>query len=357
MPLAVDWIDDQKEFAALAAEWDGLLPESSHPFDLHCWYSAWWEAFGGSRRLAACTVRRRGELVAACPLSSEGRHLKCLANSHSGMFRPLAKDEEAMEALSAAIEERGATVIELEGLPAQDPCIRLLEAGAGEASRRPLVEPSYVSPIVETDGDFDAWREQSKARWGAPLERFRRKMGREHEARFEIVEAPRDLEAELADGFRVEASGWKGEAGTAILSTPETELFYRRLAHSFDQRDGLRLSRIVLDGDTVAFDLCLLHRARLYLLKTGYDERFRRLAPGLVLRLSVVERCFELGLAAHELLGSASEWKRKFANAERSHVTFRAYRRTPPGLARHGYRRSVRPALRSLYRRVRPRRR
>jgi CelD/BcsL family acetyltransferase involved in cellulose biosynthesis len=357
MPLTVEWVDDRKEFLALAPEWDELLPEDSHPFDLHCWYDAWWEAFGGAGTLAVCVVRREEKLVAACPLSGDGKRLKSLANSHSGTFRPLARDGEAMGALLAAIEGHGAAVVELEGLPAQDPCVPLLEAAAGEASRRSLVEPSYVSPIVETDGDFDAWRAQSKSRWGAPLERFRRKMGRDHEARFEMVEAPRDLAAELADGFRVEGSGWKGEAGTAILSSPETELFYRRLAESFHERDGLRFSRIVLDGETVAFDLCLLHRNRLYLQKTGFDERFRRLAPGLVLRLSVVERCFESGLTAHELLGSASEWKLKFANAERSHVTFRAYRRNPAGLARHAYRHSLRPALRSLYRRVRPRQR
>ncbi len=357
MPLAVDWIDDPDEFRALAPDWDELLPADSQPFDLHCWYSAWWDAFGGVARLAVCTVRRDGDLVAACALSTEGASLGALANSHSGTFRPLAKDEEAMRALTAAIAKYGAPVIELEGLPAGDASIGMLEAGAGEASRKVLVEPSYVSPVVETDGDFDAWRKQSKARWGAPLERFRRKMGRDHEARFEIVEAPRDLEAELDDGFRVEGSGWKGEAGTAILSTPETELFYRRLAESFYRRDGLRFSRIVLDGETVAFDFCLLHRDRLYLQKTGFDERFRRLAPGLVMRLSVIEHCFETSLTAHELLGSASEWKLKFANAERSHVTFRGYRRSPSGLARHTYRRSVRPALRSLYRRVRPRQR
>jgi len=67
--------------------------------------------------------------------------------------------------------------------------------------------------------------------WGAPLERFRRKMGRDHEARLEIVEVPQDLEAELDVGFAVEASGWKGRSKTAILSAPETEQFYRGVAH------------------------------------------------------------------------------------------------------------------------------
>src|SRR6185369_5086932 len=97
----------------------------------------------------------------------------------------------------------------------------------------------------------------------------------------------------------------KGASGTAIISDPRTETFYREVASSFAERDELRLSRVVLDGHWAAFDLCLL--------KTGYDERFRRLAPGLVMRLSIIERCFELGLEAHELLGDDTEWKRKFA--------------------------------------------
>ena len=72
-----------------------------------------------------------------------------------------------------------------------------------------------------------------------------------------MVEAPTDLEADLTDGFRVEGSGWKGRSGTAIVSAPETETFYRGVARAFQRRNELRLSRIVLDGTTVAFDLCL----------------------------------------------------------------------------------------------------
>jgi CelD/BcsL family acetyltransferase involved in cellulose biosynthesis len=111
----------------------------------------------------------------------------------------------------------------------------------------------------------------------------------------------------------------------------------------------LRLSRIVIDGQWAAFDLCLLHDSRLYLLKTGYDERFRRLAPGLVMRLSIVERCFELGIAAHELLGDEAEWKRKFATGERAHVGFRAYERGFRGSVSYTYGSTARPLLKRAY--------
>jgi CelD/BcsL family acetyltransferase involved in cellulose biosynthesis len=350
--LEVEWVESPQHFEELASEWDSALPEETRPFDLHCWYLAWWRAFGDDAELAICTVRRNGELAGTFPLLGGESGIRALANAHTPSFRPLACDQDAMEALVAATMERGRREVELISLPEGDPSLESLSAGARQASMLPLVEAAYASPLVETDGDFDAWRKQSKKRWGAPLERFRRKMGRDHEAQFEIVVPPTDLERELNEGFEVEASGWKGEAGTAITSNPQTEAFYREVARSFAERGELRFSRIRLDGRDAAFDLCVLHGSRLYLLKTGFDEDFRRLAPGLVMRLSIIEHCFEQGLRSHELLGTESEWKAKFATSKRPHVNLRAYRRNPIGLSRYTYRTVLRPRLKRVYRRL-----
>lgn len=357
MSSAIDWVAGRQGFDALADEWEGLLGDDAMPFDLHCWYSAWWEAFGAGRELTVCTARRDGVLRGVLPLFRDGLTLGALANAHTPVFRPVARDADTgRQLLGAAMGEAAGELI-VPTLPSDWEAAVGRLRGDGMISGPALLEPGRVSPIVDTSGDFETWRKASKPRWGAPLERFRRKMTRDHEAEFVIVEAPADLAVELDDGFRVEASGWKGQAGTAILSSFETERFYRAVAQAFHGRDQLRLSRIVLDGETVGFDLCLLHRRRLYLLKTGFDERFRRFAPGLVMRLSIIERCFELGLGAHELLGDDSEWKRKFATGDRAHVDLRAYPRSPAGVSRYLYRAYLRPHLRDTYRRLRRRRR
>jgi CelD/BcsL family acetyltransferase involved in cellulose biosynthesis len=355
MPPAVEWVTDAERFASLADEWDSLLPEDSTPFDLHRWYASWWEAFGAPYKLSVCTLRQGGELVAVFPLAHDGRRLVALANEQTSSFRPLARDGEAMEGLVAAVVARTSSFFALSRLPERDPCMEQLLAGMRSGGMAALAEPEYASPIVATSGEYEAWRKQTKSRERDPLERFRRKMDREHEAEFSIVEVPDDLEAELVDGFRVEASGWKGRADTAIVSSPETEAFYRSVARAFHGSDELRLSRIVLDGTTVAFDFCVLHRNRLYLLKTGFDESFRRLAPGLVMRLSTVQRCFDLDLDAHELLGVESEWKMKFATSTRPHAILRAYPRRSPRVVKYVYRAGLRPRLKAVYRRLRPR--
>jgi CelD/BcsL family acetyltransferase involved in cellulose biosynthesis len=349
--LVAEWLTEPAQLAALGGEWDALLPADARPFDEHCWYTAWWGAFGGGE-MQVCAVRRDGRLAGVLPLYREGKELRAMANGHSPVFRPLAADAEAEAALLAAAASQEASRLELPSLPSGDPCLEAI--GTGGEGVRWSVEDAYASPIVDTDGDFDAWRAESKKRWGAPLERFRRKMGRDHEAELSIVEPPVDLERELTEGFAVEASGWKGKAGTAILSTPETLAFYRAIAESFAARDELRLSRITLDGEVAAFDFTLLHRGRLYLLKTGFDERFRKLAPGLVMRLSIIERCFEDGLQAHELLGEESEWKAKFATGKRSHVKAIGYPAGVSGALRRSYRTALRPKLKKAYRRLRP---
>ncbi len=349
----IEWIAGEERFAAIAEEWDALLPADSSPFDLHCWYTLWFRAFGGTRELAVCTVRREGKLTAALPLADHRGRLQGLVNGHSGFCRALYADPESLRALCAAVVARPSSEIQISAIPSTDPSLAALVAAAREGGRLALAEDGYSSPIVATSGEFEGWRKGEHKSWKGRIARYGRKIERDHEAELEIVVAPGDLEAWLDAGFRLEASGWKGEAGTAIESNPDTAGFYRELARDFHARDELRLSRIVLDGADVAFSFCLQHGGRLYSLKVGYDESLKKLVPGLVMQLAIVERCFELDLEAYELLGDETDWKRKVSTATRAHTDLRIYPRRPAGVGRYAYRRRLRPLLKRTYRRVR----
>lgn len=350
--LTIEWIHDLAVFAALGEEWATILPGSSRPFDLHCWHLAWWRAFGAGRELALCTARRDGRLVGVFPLLWEKGRLTAMFNGHSGVYRPLAADPEALRAMVDEAMRQQPRELVLSAIPTADPSLETISTAARDASMRLFSEPGYVSPIVDTSGDRDAWSKGAAASWKARLARYRRKMLRDFDAELEIAAAPGDREALLREGFAVEASGWKGEAGTAISSRPETVAFYQEIGRAFDDRDELRLSRIALDGRAVAFSFCIFHGGRLYQLKTGYDESMRKIVPGLVLQLSIVERCFETEVEAFELLGTRSEWKDKLATEGRPHRNLRVFPSGPSGAARHAYRRRLRPALRRAYRRL-----
>lgn len=101
----------------------------------------------------------------------------------------------------------------------------------------------------------------------------------------DIKEARAALEALLA----VEASGWKGEAGTALASKPETAAFARAAFDPANQRPKPRFSVLALDGKPIAVSMHLIARDNAANLKCAYDETFSAFSPGVLLDAAVMD--------------------------------------------------------------------
>lgn len=341
-PVQVEWVSEEG-LRELADAWREL---DQDPFVSPEWILTWWECFGRGR-LVACTAWREGRLEGVLPLQRRGPRLLSPVNEHTPRFDIAARSDDARAAVLQSLVATRASAVVLDAL--RDDGATAAWLRETELPRLRVERVRHVSPWVETTGSFAEYRAQTRANWQAPLERLERKMVREQGAQFHLLQRPVDLELTLRQGFAVEASGWKGTGGTAITSRPETERFYRDLSAAFARRGELVLSWLTFGEKMVAFDLSLHSDGALLLLKTGYDESHSRLAPGLVLRLAVVRRCIELGIACHELLGDDLPWKRKFAQRAHRHVEIRLYRRDPLAAGQWSYRRWARPHLRTLY--------
>jgi len=324
MSERVEWVSDERRLAELAPAWDELAG-AGDPFMTHAWRDAF--APAGSARV--CLVWRGRQLVGGLPLVQTPEGLRAMVNEQTPSFRPLGLDAAAMTALIGAGLTASGGVMALPMLPRDHPLV-----AHRQPAWRSLCSPHTTSPIIDCDGTFADWRELTRPRWRTPIERLARKMRREHDAQVRLVEAPEDLATTVEAFLALEAAGWKGREGTAIASSPATASFYRGVAEAFAARGELRSSSITLDGQLVAFAFCLLHDHRLWQLKIAFDEGHRGLAPGLVLHVEAVQRCYELGLRAYELLGDRSDWKDKFATSQREYVTWTGYARglRPTGL-------------------------
>jgi CelD/BcsL family acetyltransferase involved in cellulose biosynthesis len=343
-----EWVSEPERFEALGPAWDSLAAQQATPFLFHGWFSAWSKAFGAGSRLRTLVLWREDELAGVFPLLARAGRLEAMADAmYTPIFRPFARDPESLsELLQEAMGAREG-VVWLESLPANDDTVGPLIQEAQAARRIAYTQPHFVSPLVDTSGDFSSYREPRRSRW-KETERRRRKVEREHDVRLSLMEPPGDIERELDTGLAVESSGWKGREGTAILSTEGTRTFFTEMARAYDQLGLLSLSSLWIDEKLAAFDLGLMYRERYYLLKTGYDEDLRTFSPGLVLRRAVIEESFERGLDAYELLGSEMSWKELFATHRREHLLFGAYRRCPAAMIHLGTRRARR-RLKPLY--------
>ena len=342
----VEWIEEDARFEAIGPFWDDLAGHDPSPFAGPRWYAPWWRAFGDGRRLALCALWRDDRLVGVLPLLAGRGRLEAMANEHTPRLRPAARDPEALATLIRVAIDTRAGLLELHPLAEEDATLPLREA---EAARRfVLAEHVRTSPVVEATGDFAEYRRARTSAW-RDMERRRRKLQRECDVRLDLVASPHDVDRDMDAALVVEASGWKGRQGTAITSSPATNRFYREMARAFHESGELRLSRLHIDGRLAAVDLALVRGDRYFLLKTGYEESFRRAGAGLILRLAVVERCFEMGLH-HEFLGDEANYKQLFATGARDHLHLRLYRRRPVAATTWAYRRAARPALKRAYR-------
>jgi CelD/BcsL family acetyltransferase involved in cellulose biosynthesis len=133
------------------------------------------------------------------------------------------------------------------------------------------------------------------------------------------------LDELLAEGFHVEASGWKGAEGSAIIAQPQTHQFYREVARWGAERGILRLAFLRLNGHPLAFDLCLEDQGVHYLLKTGYDPAYGKLGPGILLRYEMLARAFANGFTSYEFLGADAPWKQRWTDTCRERMLFQAF--------------------------------
>jgi CelD/BcsL family acetyltransferase involved in cellulose biosynthesis len=348
---SVEWIADPQRFAAIATAWDQIAEGERTPFLMSSWLRAWYEAFAAPRDMLIGAVWRDNTLVGGLPLHTGWRHWDGTANDHTPEFGLLATDAAAGRRVVAEVLAQS-NALNLTGLVGDGDTFTGVLKQARGMGRWSLVEPGNVSLITETTGSIEEYRASLSAKTRSELGRLHRKSQREHELTITALARPRDLERQLTQAFSLEASGWKGRAGTAMACSPQTERFYRQIAREFHAAGTLRMSELSLDGTLAAMAISIVHQRRVFTLKVAYDERHRPLGPGFVLLMAMVERCFELGLDAYEFSGPDEEYERRFATTHRAYRRLRVYRPGPVNAARYIFHQQARPALRLGYHRI-----
>jgi CelD/BcsL family acetyltransferase involved in cellulose biosynthesis len=165
-----------------------------------------------------------------------------------------------------------------------------------EGRMRILRLASDTGSFVDTTGSFEEYQSRMSSSFRRSLRSARRKAEQEHVLDFEVVSGPDAADDQLlADFFRVEAAGWKGQAGSAIACHPDRVAFYTALARRLARRGWLEWNLARFDGTVVAAHFGVRFGPSLVLPKGGYDESFNRFAPGNLLFWDVFSRSFANG--------------------------------------------------------------
>jgi hypothetical protein len=192
----------------------------------------------------------------------------------------------------------------------------VIAAWLGHLSRDPAMPARLLLPLVPEQGAFAtaldavlARESRSNAAFGrherallAPgvarekyLERaistVRRKKLRRQRRQLEDIAPlsfattsdPAGIEAALKDFLVLEASGWKGLAGTAIVNDPAVRNFVQSAVAGLAADGQVRIDRLLLNGTAIAAAMTLASGDTAWCWKIAYNEALARSSPGVQL--------------------------------------------------------------------------
>jgi CelD/BcsL family acetyltransferase involved in cellulose biosynthesis len=336
-PYRVDVLHGREGLTALGSDWDAILASGplGLPLHRHACVEAWLEAFRPDGRLHVLVARDAlGRAVGMAPLLEERSGAATTLAAPANLQTPrvewvLGQDAEgAVEAIWSALRDRLRwDVLDLRYLQRDGPTSLLVERHARRDHHPVGRYRAMRSPYLALGG---ARASKVTSTFAATLRRRMRQLQRRGTVSYRRIGGGEDAERGIEEFLALEASGWKGRAGSAIASDPRTAAFYRGVARAGAREGWLALRALDLDGRPVAMHLGLVNRGMYSVPKVAYDERFAACSPGQLLSREVVAECEAMRLAEADLIGPDARWKREWGPAYRDVDWLFVYR---PGLA------------------------
>lgn len=388
--LRVEILEGRDAFVGLEKAWNDALAKGprDEPMLRHEWIRAFIENFAPGSTLRTFVVRAGKEIAAAAPFietrerSADTCFLPLITwsipvNDHSQRGGVLLgrRWEEGLALLWQSLQEQRWDRLRLRDLPEgagewklremaeaadhrcglwislRSPYLPLPAQPAGE-NRQPAAarNKKQTAPPAQ-DTRYEQVEAALDAKFRQNLRRRRRRLAEQGEVKYVLLDGKdaQALDEGLADFFTIEASGWKGEGGTAIAQRPELVGFYTQIARDAAKRGALALGFLELKGKRVAAHLSVVHGGRHFLLKVGYDESLAEFSPGQQLASHAIRDSCARGLREFDFLGPCMEWKLDWESKLRTHTWLTIFRPTGAGRLVHGARFTLWPVLRKLF--------
>jgi len=330
----IEFIRDLADLALIARSWNDLAEPFNTPLLQYEWISAGADALRSSEQFWITVNRLQSSITAIAPLVLIKKYgterLELLGAST--LYEPsgfIYKDEAALKELLDAIVRIGKPLF-LERLRADAPEVSMLQRLGGGKTFLSVAGGTPFIPICTTWDKFEAGMSSD---YRNELRRKKKLLENGGRMNFEIlVPRPENIGPYLDEFIRVESASWKGKKRSALLFDERLRGFYYSYGKAAAARGIMRICILRVDDRAIAAALAVEEAKRLWILKIGYDEKWMRCAPGILLMHEMIRYAFEQGLEAYEFLGNEEPWIRRWTKQAHSYVTVRVYPYTFQGL-------------------------
>ena len=270
-------------------------------FGDQAWFDAWYDAFApGASRFALPIAGQdfQADLYpgTARVLRRPWRFLRAPANAHTPQYgwklSAIPTVADLGKALGEALKPSRCHGVELDLLHGEGATAEVLRQLPGVGWSVWSEERDRMT-VIDVDDDWSAYWQGRSSNLRKSLGKQERQLARTGEVRFADSAQTGEWADILEEGLALEARGWKGEVGSAILNRPAEARFYRRAAEAAAVKRRLRLFSLHLSGRMIAFYLTMADAERLFWLKVAYDEQYAHYGPAMLLFRWGLAACFD----------------------------------------------------------------
>jgi len=283
-----------------AAQWRALSERAAEP---NGYYLPEWELAvnalargrGGAAALGAW--RDASRLIGLMPAISMWRAYKIplpalvSADPYGTLCTPLLDAEMAEEAVTSLLQQAkqaGAHALIFRATSLEGPAMKAFTEVLHRGGMQPLVLQSHVRACLDASADGDeVLRESLGTKKLKELRRQRNRLAEHGAVQFDVARTPAETAAALETFLELEASGWKGQRGTALGQNDGDATFIRRAVPALAEAGQCEIVSLRAGEAPVAAAIVLRHRSRAFYFKLGVDERFAKFSPGVQLTLDL----------------------------------------------------------------------
>lgn len=310
-PLQIQILLDADSLQKHIAAWDDL---AAHAVEPNVFYESWHllpaiSVFGPQNsRFVLIFAAPQGQKPILCgffPLQLRKRYkglpLRVLSlwnHDYGSLCLPLLRAGYEKECLHTFFDwlrhNSGVALFSIDELGADGPFHRYWIEVLHERALLSFTDETYTRAFLQPDcADAETYFHQALSRKRRKeLKRLENRLGELGCLTYEVVAADQ-IEKGIEEFLQLEASGWKGKAGTAFANQVSHGDFFRQIGCEAARRGRLMLLALRLDGRPLAMKFNLLAGEGAFACKIAFDENFARYSPGVLLELENIRQLQE----------------------------------------------------------------
>jgi len=246
------------------------------------------------------------------------------AHPYGTLCSPLIDRDAPIEAATRLLQqarEAGAHALVLNDVALDGAAMASLYQVLNRDGLKPRVLGSYIRASLDATQDGETLlRDALGTKKLKELRRLRHRLEEHGPVVFEVARRPDEIGLALETFLQLEASGWKGKRGTALIQHAGDAAFIRRAVPALAETAQCEIVSLRAGTIPVAAGIVLRHQDRAFFFKLGIDEGFARYSPGVQLTLDLTRHlCADPAIASADSMASADHpminpiWRGRFA--------------------------------------------